>query len=112
MSKRLFVAMHDSFARRYAGCRSLLNTGDLLGGIGSAKLIGAPGYSMEIAVDDHDEAALRVRLAPNFIIEAMWPASSAGGLPAGPGIHREHRYSALLRSGRRVGTRKRAVSAF
>lgn len=111
MSKRLFVAMHDSFARRYAGCRSLLNTGDLLDGIRSARLIGAPGYGMEIAVDDQDEAALRVRLAPNFIIEAMWPASSTSGLPNAPAIHREQRYSALLRSGRRVCTRKRAASA-
>lgn len=71
MCTHLTIAMHDRFARRYVSHRSLLNTRTLLAGIGSARLIGAPGFSMKIAVDDQEVDLLTSRLERDFIIEKV-----------------------------------------
>lgn len=71
MCTHLIVAMRDGYARRYVTRRSLLNTDRLLAGISSARVVGAPGYGMCIAVDDQDVEKLTKRLTRFFVIEEV-----------------------------------------
>lgn len=69
MISQLIITMRGGLARRFARDRSLLDVASLLGPIGSARLIGAPGFSMRVAVDADEEPTLRQRLGPDFIVD-------------------------------------------
>lgn len=69
MRTHVIVSMRSAFARRYAIERSLLDVSMLLSGIETARLIGSPGYSMRISVEEREAYALTCRLEPNFVIE-------------------------------------------
>jgi len=69
MRMQLIATMRSDYARRYAADRSLLDAPALLRGLASAELVGAPGYSMRISIDQRDWPALEQRLTGNFIVQ-------------------------------------------
>ena len=69
MRTQLIATMRNGYARRYAADRTALDAVALLKGIGSAELIGAPGYSMRISVEQADLPALRKRLLADFTLQ-------------------------------------------
>lgn len=68
MRTQLIATMRKEFARRYSADESLLDTRALLRGFSSARLIGSPGFSMRISVEEQEAGALKKALSANFIL--------------------------------------------
>jgi hypothetical protein len=69
MTAQLIITMRGPFARRFAEDRSILNMSALLRSLASVRLIGSPGFSMRVSVDEAEVPALQKILATNFIVE-------------------------------------------
>jgi hypothetical protein len=69
MLKQFLLTMRSEFASRYRDDERELDGAQLLRGFRSARLIGAPGYSMRVVVEQDEVRALKKALSGRFIIE-------------------------------------------
>lgn len=76
MTSQLIITMRSELARRFAQDRSVLDVSSLLEAFGSARLIGAPGFSMRVSVDDREAKALESALDDSFVVESDYAMSS------------------------------------
>jgi len=69
MLKQLLLTMRSDFAARYRRDASVFDHDDLLSGFTTARLIGAPGYSMRVSVDQNELRDLKRALQDRFVVE-------------------------------------------
>ena len=78
MSVQLLVTMRGEFARRYLATGTAIALRDLAPRVSTARMIGDPGYSMRIRVDEKEEALLREALDANFLVEPDYSMQTFG----------------------------------
>lgn len=82
MSAQLIITMRASFAKAFAKDRSLFDISEVLNRLGTARLVGAPGYSMRVVIDEAEVPALREVLGAEFVVEPDYVMDTFGGRPA------------------------------
>jgi hypothetical protein len=67
---QLLITMNGKLAREFARDKTMLDIASLFSALRTVRLIGSPGYSMRVSIDDGEVPALRQALGPNFVVEA------------------------------------------
>lgn len=75
---QLLITMTPNRAEQFSRDRSRLDVDSLFGALSSCRLIGRPGYSMRVAIDEAEIQALREVLGPDFIVEHDYALDSFG----------------------------------
>jgi hypothetical protein len=77
MSIQLLITMRQDLAKRFAKDRSAFDVDSITGVARSARLIGPPGYSMRVSVDETEVGQLRgalealFRVEPDYVLETF-----------------------------------------
>jgi len=75
---QLIITMRAEFARKFARNKSLFDISALLDRLDTARLVGAPGYSMRVILDEDEVPVLAKALGPNFVIEQDYALDTFG----------------------------------
>ena len=84
MTAQLLLTMTSDFAAQVSRSRKRVNGQALLKGLRTAKLIGPPGFSMRVSVDESELPALRKQLGSKFVIEPDYVLETFGPRPRRP----------------------------
>jgi hypothetical protein len=69
MSAQLIITMRADFAKQVAQKKRSFDILTLLKRLDTARLIGAPGYSMRVVLDENEVPTLCEALGPDFVVE-------------------------------------------
>lgn len=78
MSAQLIITMRAEFAKQVARNRRLFDISALLERLDTARLVGAPGFSMRVILDEDEVPALREALGSNFVVEQDYALDTFG----------------------------------